>query len=259
MRFSYVVLPVLLFGALGSSYFWPEAATLPAPVAPAGTTTPNLAPLLLTGSEGQPVHNGFFDRSRQRLEMVFSSVRRDAKNPNLYHVLGKDRRFRKVESFAGTIVFAPVQLGAALKQPVAQEERQANGLTELVAPGLATGTFELRETPRPNDPDAGTFRGKIVIDFLTRPDKSVVLNYNSTSALTRNAGFLLEGTWTSAKTGGTWPILVLNGTHIINSRLMPNFEIGDRGGEINPRYARVGWDTYWENTEWWAEKKVAQR
>ena len=31
-----------------------------------------------------------------------------------------------------------------------------------------------------------------------------------------------------------------------------DFDIGERGGEINPKYAHLGWNEKWENEEWWA-------
>ena len=258
MRYSILLLlPALLLGAARPLHLGSHLA----PPAPAGTGSVNLAPLLRATEDGQSVHNGFFDRSRQRLEVVFLSVQRDANNPNLYQVTGKDRRYRKVEDFKGTVLFASVQLGARrrLSAPETSRQQHQEGSGEMAVPGLATGTFELRETVRPGDHDAGTFRGKVAIDFLVLANQRPVLNYRSTSALTRQAGFQFEGIWTGATAKHTWPILFQNGSSVIGRALMPDFEVGDRGGEVNPRYARVGWDTYWENEEWWAEKKVAGR
>jgi len=41
--------------------------------------------------------------------------------------------------------------------------------------------------------------------------------------------------------------------------VLTRFGLGDRSGNINRKYARVGWDTYWKNEEWWVEKQLARR
>jgi hypothetical protein len=32
-----------------------------------------------------------------------------------------------------------------------------------------------------------------------------------------------------------------------------DFIIGERDMDFNPKYAKLGWNSYWENEEWWAE------
>lgn len=253
MRQLFLVLPVALLGAVGR--FSSPAPVPSVPSAPAGTGTLSLAPLWQADATGNPaeVHNGFFNHERQRLELVFLGVERDAHNPNLYHVRGKDRRYRKVKPFTGTFSFASVQLSAPRRQEIAGPSQ------EKVVPGLATGTFVLKETAPASDRATGTFAGTIAVDFLVMPDKNLVFNPVHTNPRTRRAGMLLEGCWTAATGAATSPVLVQDGTTVVGSGLMPRFDIGDRGPEINPRYARVGWDTLWENEEWWAEKKVARR
>ena len=256
MRLFLLVLPAVLLGSAGAGRFGAAAPAMPAPLAPAGTGTLSLAPLWQVDAGGNPseVHNGFFNHERQRLEMVFLGIERDGRNLNLYHVRGKDRRYRKVKPFVGTFSFASVQLGA----PRQQGNTSGNG-QEKVVPGLATGTFVLKETAPASDHSAGTFQGTMAVDFLVMPDKSVVFNPAPTGARTRQAGMLLEGRWTAATGAATSSVLVQNGNAVIGSGLMPRFDIGDRGQEINPRYTRVGWDTLWENEEWWAGKAVSRR
>ena len=234
IRFSFFVLPALLLGA-GFEHSRTAATAPSAPEAPASNGTHSLAVLWHPSgaNEAQVVHNGFYGKSRQRLELVFTSVRRDAKNPNLYYVRGKDRRFRKVQSFDGTFSFDKVTLSARHKAAVAK------GGTEMITPGLAVGTFVLREKTSASDREPGTFQEKIAVDFLIEDSNKLVFNSASTSELTRNAGMLLEGRWNSATdTKYSVSVLVQEGDSVINSQLMPNFDIGDRSRQINPRYTR---------------------
>jgi hypothetical protein len=45
----------------------------------------------------------------------------------------------------------------------------------------------------------------------------------------------------------------------VTHQVMKRFDIGERGSHINPKYARVGWNSFWENKEWWADGQVARR
>jgi hypothetical protein len=39
----------------------------------------------------------------------------------------------------------------------------------------------------------------------------------------------------------------------ISRDIVPDFNIGERGFMLNPKYAHLGWDKYWQNDEWWAD------
>lgn len=45
----------------------------------------------------------------------------------------------------------------------------------------------------------------------------------------------------------------------VTRQVLTRFKIGERDAHINPRYVRVGWNTYWQNEEWRAEKQVVKR
>ena len=69
-----------------------------------------------------------------------------------------------------------------------------------------------------------------------------------------------------ATSGPTRTMLAASGTVLSNAArtALPSSvkysrasNIGARDAHINPRYARVGWNTYWQNDEWWVEKQIA--
>ena len=258
------VLPVLLLGAIPAvipATDPPATRPVPKTDAPRAKTSPasaamfaqfNLTPLWLNPADGSgaAVDNGFFGHNRQRLEVYFAQMRRDAQNPALYHVAGKDRRWRKVRAFTGTFTLDDLQPALA-----PAHETLAAGARCF----MATGQFALHETAAPRDQQSGDFRGRFVLDLAREPEGRLKNLRFSDNPLTRRSGFVLEGSWHPAAGGATVPILLQKGTTVINSTLMPNFEIGDRGSQINPRYTRVGWATYWENEEWWAGRPVARK
>lgn len=39
---------------------------------------------------------------------------------------------------------------------------------------------------------------------------------------------------------------------VIVPSVLQEMGLGSRSDEVNPRLARYGWNTLWENDEWWA-------
>jgi hypothetical protein len=75
------------------------------------------------------------------------------------------------------------------------------------------------------------------------------------------AGVLYTGTWTSNAgqvKPATWVVNILS---YVGPQVFSDFIIGERDRDINPKYARLGWNGYWENEEWWssAPLSIAQR
>jgi hypothetical protein len=261
MRFKLLLLalPVLFAAAHPHAATPPEKKTAPTAKAsrPAATTAFarfNLAPFWRVSAtadgSGEQVHNGFFSHSLQRLELVFTSVRRDASQPNVYYVRGKNRRYGIVRSFAGTLTLDKIRPEATAK-PVYSDEPAGQ-------PYLATGQFVLKEQPRANDEAYGTFRGQLAVDFSLLSQGRLQLNTRTQDEQTRNGGFMLDGIWKDAGTGAEVEVLVKNGL-AVTYQVLEDFDIGGRSPQINRKYARVGWNTYWSNDEWWAGKPVARK
>ncbi|MDO7876746.1 hypothetical protein Q5H93_18520 [Hymenobacter sp. ASUV-10] len=250
-----LTLPVLFVAARPNSTPPVKTSTPPATAPTEGTAALarfNLAPLwrMGSGSNDDKVHNGFFGYGYRRLELVFTSVQRDEKNPALYHVQGKDRRYSIVRSFSGTFTLSAIRKASAADA--------VDLTTDQGQLYTATGEFVLREKAKPTDEAYGTFRGKLAVDLARDANGRLQLVTRTTNAATRHGGFLLNGTWTDARTGAAIDVLVKNGM-AVTYQVLQDFEFGGRSVEINPKYTRVGWDGYWSNEEWWAEKPVARR
>lgn len=214
----------------------------------------DLAPLLLPASyedeegmrsSGQTM-NGFFGPEHRRIEFVFTRVERDAQNPALYHVSGKDRYKKRITPLEGTIELTSL---APLRTDKSSPDDMAAGYA-------AAGTFELREIG--SQSGTGTFRGRAAIDFNYDEHRKPALamwGYAEPSMAAKGAGSRFEGQWTSNQTRQQKAVLWAdgNGLFTIAQDIFADFNVGERGPEINEKYAKLGWDSYWENEEWWAE------
>ncbi|RZK99109.1 MAG: hypothetical protein EOO62_25270 [Hymenobacter sp.] len=86
-----------------------------------------------------------------------------------------------------------------------------------------------------------------------KEDGSVEASSRTDRTLAQGGGIKYQGTWTSASTGRTVQALwVENIIGYHGPHAFADFLMGDRGMEINPKYAKLGWDNYWANDEWWA-------
>ena len=215
----------------------------------------NLASVLQTLHDGEPgqteAMNGFYGPDHYRMEMVLTKVTRDPANFNRYLVEGKDRYKGIVTPLTGTIDLTRVWT----RQDSVEKER---GKWELVIAYAALGSYELREDPTTKG--AGVFRGKVAAD-ITPNDKGEMVSAFVSDSPTKNGSITYEGTWTSLVTGqqkaATW---VENIMEYQGLKIMDDLFIGERDPSINPKYAKLGWNKYWENDEWWVEspKTLAQ-
>lgn len=214
--------------------------------------TYNLAPLWSgRNPEGLPqdsitVLDGFLGPDHYRISVVFTQVRHDSANPALFHVNGKSHYKRLITPFTG--VFRVRQLADLDRHflDVAPEDSLAQGYT-------ATADFMLSEIA--TAPAAGKFVGTGVLDFYITPRGA--LNYAQNmlgeEAPARGQGLLFKGSWTGQPGHPTKKLLLARSVFSIAPDVYKDFSIGDRSGEINPKYAKLGWNTYWENDEWWAD------
>lgn len=241
-------------------------ATAQAPVAEAAPAIPqflaqhNLARVLQTvtdvKSDGGPhIYNGFFGPSHRRIEVVFTQVSRDENRPNVYYIQGKNRYKGVITPFAGTLVLA---------QLVEQPHYSRKELAEIddgslyVDPDLdkltmytAVGNFVLREdSTRKN---AGVFRGSAALDVHLTPDRGLQLASRTGRTLTRSGEAKFEGAWTPYGAASPKPVVWVENILAYGPQVFNNFTIGERDPDFNPKYAKLGWNTYWTNDEWWTE------
>lgn len=264
--FLLLTAPALLLGA-------PQPQYLPAlPSSPTSAATPLAAPgAVLTNAarqallahtnlgrlwQHQPqsgtedVLNGCFGYDGRRLEVVFTSVQPDAKSPGRYLVAGKFRCYGDVTPFRGSIELQQVQrLPAEVK--VYKDYEPSTEPTYC-----ATGGFALQATSRHGL--GGQFSGRVALDFQISRSNRAILIENTTNPTTRNGGLLFDGSWREDAAGETVPAVWKQGI-AVTRQILTRFEIGERDSHINPKYARVGWNSFWKNDEWWVEKSVARR
>jgi hypothetical protein len=199
----------------------------------------------------EDVLNGCFGYDGRRLEFVFTTVQPDAKSPGRYLVAGKFRCYGDVTPFRGSIELQQVQ-----RLPTEQAAYAENSEAK-VPTYCASGSFALQATSRHGL--SGQFDGRLALDFTLTPSNRAQLATYTTNPATRNGGLLFDGQWREDATAETAvPALWKQGI-AVTRQVLSRFEIGERDVLINPKYARVGWNNFWKNDEWWNEKSVARR
>ncbi|TGE24094.1 hypothetical protein E5K00_02445 [Hymenobacter aquaticus] len=248
MHLLIALLLALLFSPASSPPKSPtrKAATTPAASSAGLLRKFNLVPLWLVSARPAEAQTmlGCMGPQYRPFDLVFEKVRRDAKNPALYHVQGKSRERERLLPFRGTIMLSAIQKARA-PYPLASFKAAAHY--------QAAGTFRLVEDPA--EEGAGVFSGKVVITFSQTPTG---LAYQPSTPYWWNENSTGEGsTFTSRWTSKTHPaaIQLVWATNFMNiaHHVMEQFNLWERGPEINPKYARVGWSSYWQNDEWWAD------
>lgn len=207
---------------------------------------------LLQNRVGQPegqvqAMNGFYGPDHYRLEVALLHLARDPQHPNHYLVQGKDRYKGIITSLTGSLTLTQVQVRE-------QKATNSDGKPEVIKAYAVRGAYELREDPATRG--AGVFRGRVAVDMMLydgRPSAGSFADSLSKGGLTT-----FDGTWTSLATGqrkpATW---VANLFNYRGPQIASDFFIGERDPSINPKYAKLGWNKFWENDEWWVESPGA--
>ncbi|MDO7846315.1 hypothetical protein Q5H92_08110 [Hymenobacter sp. M29] len=266
--FLLLAAPALLLGAARPlrrpTPLAPPPTSAPAPLAAPGAVLSNAARQALLSranlgrlwqhkpqSGTEDVLNGCYGYDGRRIEFVFTTVQADAKSPGRYLVAGKFRCYEDVTPFRGSVELQQVQ-----RLPT--EQARYSEFDENKAPVYcATGSFALRATSRHGL--GGEFNGRVALDFRLTANQRVELATYTSNPATRNGGLLFDGQWREdAASETTVPALWKQGI-AVTRQILTRFEIGERDAHINPKYARVGWNSFWKNDEWWAEQSVARR
>jgi hypothetical protein len=222
----------------------------------------DLSPLLLAPLPGfTAALDGFFGTNPQRLSLAILQASRDSLHPEIIHVIGKVRNQKQVTDFAGEIRWNSLadyyDQSLLLSQGedgfIQDTTSEAGNITNARA-YAAAATFRFVGRA----PAAYTLTGQIALDFwlmdngkigaMHTPGEGIVLE----KATTKGSGFVLSGNWNEAKASTNRPFVVSRDVFLLSPGLIKDFGIGDRGAQVNPKYAKMGWSTYWENDEWWA-------
>jgi len=190
--------------------------------------------------------DGFFGPDRYRIAFVIASARRDGLDPSLFHVTGKNRYKKRVSSFIGIIRVRVVQDLKVEYLDLAPEDSLAQAYT-------AKAQFRFQEDSTQSG--AGTFEGTGVLDFYITPRGEIgqVMFVDGLHYPARGQGILFKGHWTNRQIGPKKELLLARDIFRIAPDVLEKFGIGERAAEINPKYAKLGWNELWENDEWWAE------
>lgn len=190
---------------------------------------------------------GFYGEDRYKIEFYFSEVRKDEKDPFLYHIVGKNLHKKVISEFKGTLRIDSL---AQLSDPNLDTEEVGDmGVQRIYS---ANGKFTLAEDSLKNY--SGRFVGKMQMDFASY-DKAPAEIWFFSDTPNKGSGIRYDGTWTSYKTGKSKPVIWAKDIFRFANDILEEFAIGERDVEINKKYRKLGWDNYWENNEWWTDAK----
>ncbi len=199
--------------------------------------------------------DGFFGEDHYRIEFVISEVKRDSVNLNIYHVKGKNRHKKVITPFEGEIQLIDI---ASFIDPNVDTAMYRDMIISNLY--MASGKFELREDPKSKY--SGVFKGDLKTEFASHEpkEKGGVRDFTSwfysEKLPSSGAGYRFDGTWTSNfEQGVVKPVVWADDFFRFANEILKDFSYGERDVEINPKYRNLGWETLWENEEWWNDAK----
>ncbi|MVN77086.1 hypothetical protein GO988_12185 [Hymenobacter sp. HMF4947] len=200
---------------------------------------------------------GFFGPDHYHFAMVFTQVTRDATDPAVYHVVGKSRYRKNIRPFTGTLTVrqvADLSYPGFLQALANQQEKAADSLAGRTY--TARAQLQLQEEQQEN---SGLFEGEVLLDFYAVPNQRSGFVYvfafegMDEKLPTRGAGLLLRGNRRNVSTGQVKSFIVAPDVAAVAPYVFKDFMLDERMGEINPKYAKLGWNEFWTNDEWWAD------
>ena len=217
-----------------------------------------------------PALEGFFGPDHYRLTMVITEAHRDARSPATYLVRGKCRYRKNIRVFTGTLTIR--QLANA--EPYYSPQDNSFDLPASTDTGAAgaqawqnryeaklsqTAFYTLRaqvQLVEALTENSGVFEGEANLNFYVLPSRKV--GFAGAPALTeadptRGTSLLLRGARRNVTTHQVKQFVVADDVFAAAPDVYKDFGVGERGQNINPKYKKLGWDTYWQNDEWWAD------
>lgn len=231
----------------------------------------NLAKLFLAPEPGragdyQSVLDGFFGKNPQRLSMAILKATRDSLQPGLFHVVGKTRYKQQVSKFEGTIKVNSIadyyEQSLLLSQGdddfVYVQDTASNAGGAITNAKAYSAKAVFRFDISGDSQVANVLTGQTLLDFwITDKGKIGMLHSPCEGCVddkspTKGSSLLLKGTWQDVVTKAKKPFVVSRDIFLLSPDIIQDFGMGDRGSQVNPKYAKLGWNDYWENDEWWA-------
>lgn len=240
----------------------------PIALVPKDTLTPEMlavlqrydfSPLLQTvhGTDsvaGSHALNGFFGPDHYRIEVVFTRVKRDSVQPTVYHLQGQYRYKSVITPFAGSLTIT--QLVDQLPYSAARIAMAKKDGYELQNdPNLYSvlGAFELREEAIHRG--GSIFSGQFAMDWKIDDNGLLAQGSRDNEGPTQGGGVKFESIRTNEATHRTDSTVWVDNIFAYAGvrHVLQDFLIGERDPDFNPKYAKLGWNSYWENDEWWAD------
>ncbi|MDO7851520.1 hypothetical protein [Hymenobacter convexus] len=225
----------------------------PVPNISAFLTANNLAPLW-QADFGQrendyprpTVLDGFYGAEHRHIAFIFDSVEPDTAQVGAFRVRGRSRFRKSITPFAGAITVVGIRSMKAFLDLDSAEVAQARSYT-------ATARFVLHEDSTATG--AGTFQGTAHLDFyrLGTGKLDLLQTFPDKAFPSGGGGLLFRGQWRSRRTGRQQAVAFANYSQSVVPDAMSDLYLGDRGENINPKYAGLDWSEAWENEEWWAK------
>ena len=190
---------------------------------------------------------GFYGPNHYRISVYFDQVWRDSLRSDSYLVGGRDRYRKVITPFYGTITVQRI-VWARLDVDNSYQP------TDSVRTFVVRARYEFAEDPATKG--AGIYRGEALLDAYEDQHGQLRLadiwgtSYNPT----RGGGLLFRGDWTDMLTGrrrsAAW---AADMEAVAPQPVMEEQQAGGRTGDVDPVLARLGWNEFWENDEWWAK------
>ena len=223
-------------------------------------TVHSMAPLIQTvkGGQGDYAMNGFRGADHYRTEAAMTSARQNPQNPLAYSVHGLTRTKRHVRRFQGEIVFDSLFVEPML---TVQDKKDIDNWAMMLIISLdndkTVGRYAVAGSVRLSEnkasPQAAYFQGRVVLELALTRKGRIHINAPFLHGPSQGGGQKYAGNWTSYQTGQTTPTVWVKSITGYGPFVYSDFIIGERDVEINPKYAKQGWNAIWENDEWWAK------
>lgn len=231
-----------------------RSAATAAPVAPAADSTAavlaltrqvNLAPAWQGSREA--AMDGFYGPDNYRISFHLDSVWCDAAQPNVYQFRGRDRYKRVITPFTGTLTVTRL---APLPDTIGLEHSFGDRAY------TAFTSFVLHEDPAAKG--AGHCTGRAVLDFqVDDHNRAKDASFDGIDLgggnPSKGCAQIFRGIWQDNRTGRKQPVAWANYYGVIVPDVLSEMGLGSRGDDVDPRLARYGWNTIYENDEWWAD------
>ncbi len=204
--------------------------------------------------QSQYPKNGFYGEDHYRIEYIFTEVKQDSVNVNIYHVKGKNRHKKVVSDFEGFFRLLDVY---EIQDPNISTNDYFNDENATKIYG-SIGDFEFVE--KGDSKYSGTFKGKLTAEWANHynPEtKELELNglwFYSENLPSKGAGYRFDGNWTSKSGDRTVPFIWAEDIFRFGNDILADFSYGEREVIINKKYRSLGWDEYlYDADEWWNE------